>query len=144
MILKSLRLVKPVWNTITRYPLTRFNKNFFMDFSTTIDMEGLRCIRCRKIRIANICPHCYIAEVYDWLRTVNERLAETLFRMLPIKQGLDMNHTGLSWSRDALPISHTEMREISEGMCETCERYSDELIHADGRWICRDCELLER
>ena len=122
----------------------RFNNNFLANFSATIDMDGLSCLRCRKIRIANICPFCYLAEVYDWLHETMPALAENFFRMIPMRREMKVGPGVVSWSDGVVPISHTEFRETDEGICEACERYSDELIHVDGRWICKDCESLEQ
>ncbi|MCK4714001.1 MAG: hypothetical protein KAT35_00375 [Candidatus Aenigmarchaeota archaeon] len=121
-----------------------FNRVFFSNFFSATDMDGLRCLKCRRIRLANICPHCYVAEVYDWLSDKSTELSDTLLRMLPLKQGLEHTNTGVAWSRGLIPISRTETEETDEGTCEVCEKYSEELTHTDGRWVCRDCELLER
>ncbi len=126
-----------------REAFRQFNSGFLGSFSATIDMDGLRCLKCRKVRLANICPHCYISEVYDWLREMEPRLAETLFRMLPIKQGLEVTGNGLKWTSGPMPISRTKESLVDEGTCELCERYSDFLVNADGVWLCRDCEKLE-
>ncbi len=127
-----------------RKAFSRFNRDFFRNFSTTIDLDGLRCLRCRKIRLANICPFCYLAEVCDWLHGIAPTLAESLFRLLPTKRSFSMTEKGILWSDGVIPISDTGFAETDEGVCEACERYSDELIHIDGKWICRDCELLEK
>jgi hypothetical protein len=123
----------------------RFNESFLRSFSITIDLDGLRCIRCRKIRIANICTFCYIAEVYGWLREKNMKLAETIYRMLPLARDwkLDSNG-GCTWSNGLVPVTESELEQRDEGICELCERYSDELVLMDGMWICRGCESFER
>jgi hypothetical protein len=121
----------------------RFNSNLLGNFSATIDMDGLRCLRCRKVRLANICPFCYLAEVFDWLHGIKPALAERFFRFVPFRRDLRMGPEVVSWNDGIVPVSHTEPRETDEGTCESCERYSDELTNVDGRWICRDCESIE-
>jgi hypothetical protein len=121
----------------------RFNRDFSSSFSATIDMAGLTCLSCRKVRVANICPFCYLAEVCDWLHEIKPALAEVFFRSMPLKRSLRITGSGVAWKDGIVPISQTEPQELDEGTCEACERYSDELIHTDGRWLCRDCESLE-
>jgi hypothetical protein len=122
----------------------RFNKGFLRSFSSTISMEGLSCILCRRVRVANICPFCYMAEVYDWLRERNRGLAETIFRMLPLARDWTLDERGgVTTVGGAVPVSESELMQRDEGICEACECYSDELGHADGMWICRECESLE-
>ena len=84
-----------------------------------------------------------IAEVFDWLHGVNTALAENFFRFVPFKRELRMGPEVISWRDGIVPISNTDVPEVDEGTCEACERYSDELTHVDGKWICRDCGLLE-
>ncbi len=130
-----------------------FNRTFLRSFSSTIDLDGLRCLHCKEVKVANICPFCYVAEAYDWLRERNGKLAETLLRMLPLTKGwtlgsngecsLDSNG-GCAWSGGLVPVTESELEQRDEGVCESCERYSDNLAHINGRWICRECESLER
>ncbi len=120
-----------------------FSKTLSRNFSSVTDMDGLVCLRCRKTRTASICPHCFVAETYEWLRERNAELSETLFRMLPLKQGLEHTNTGVAWNSGLIPISSTRLQMSEEGICEMCEKYSDELVHVDGRWICKECESFE-
>lgn len=126
-----------------RSAFSRFDRDLLDNFSTSIDMDGLRCLRCRKVRLASICPFCYLAEVYDWLKDVKPALAESFLRFIPLRSVLRQGSHGMKWNDGIVPIGHTEMPELDEGICESCDRYTDELIHLDGRWICRDCESLE-
>ncbi len=151
---------EPIWSFICPHCLAReigrwlpsrareafgkFNENFFSNFSATIDVDGLRCLRCRKVRLANICLFCYLAEVYDWLCERERNLAEAFFRMMPHRRSFDVSSAVVSWKRSAIPISATGHRETDEGICEICERYSDSIAHDEGRWLCRDCEDLGR
>jgi hypothetical protein len=123
----------------------RFSRGLLSNFSSTIDMDGLRCLRCRRVRVANICPFCYLAEVYDWLRERGSTLAETIYRMLPLAGDWRLDRDGgCAWNSGPVPITESEIEQRDEGMCEACERYSDELLLFDGKWICRDCETIER
>jgi len=123
----------------------KFSDDFFRSFSTTIDMDGLMCLRCRKIRLANICPWCFLNEVYDWLREKDASLANTVAHALPL--GTDWKHhhdDTRHYNNIIVPITASENPLRDEGLCETCESYSQELVHYDGRWVCKDCESLER
>jgi hypothetical protein len=162
MAIQICQLCKdPIWSFICPHCLARdignwlpknlkgaykkFNKNFFGNFSFTIDLDGLRCIHCKKMRLANICTFCYLAEVYDWLRRNNRRLAENIFRMLPLASDWRLDKkAGVIWSSGLVPVSDTELELRDEGVCEACDRYSDELSNFDGRWICKECETLEK
>jgi hypothetical protein len=121
----------------------QFSSGLIRSFSKSIELDGLRCLHCRKIRLANICPFCYLGEVYDWLGERNPELASRFFRILPMRRSIQFKPSGLSWKDGVIPISATQDREVDEGMCETCEAHSDELVNNDGRWICRDCENIE-
>jgi hypothetical protein len=123
-----------------RGAFSKFNENFFGSFSATIDIDGLRCLRCRKVRLANICPFCYFMEAYDWLRERNLGLARDLLEMIPHNKGIRMDHSRMLLKSSSIPISFTEDAEADEGYCEICERYDERIVNSDGKWVCRDCD----
>lgn len=122
-----------------------FSREFVRNFSGNMDMDELSCIHCRKVRVASICPFCYLAEVYRWLGERGSRLAGTIFRMLPLDGdwAIDRN-SGIASVGELVPVSESETKQSDEGICECCEGYSEELALSDGRWICRECEPLEK
>lgn len=146
----------PIWSFICPHCLARdikkwlpyrlkeafrnFNESLLGSFSMTIDMDGLRCLKCRKIRLANLCPFCYMAEVHEWLRDKNAKLAATILNFIPAGNEWTLRRGGMTWKDGLVPITESEIARHEEGTCETCERYSDRLIHVDGRWVCRDCQ----
>lgn len=151
----------PIWSFICQRCLARdinkwlpknlkeafrgFNRDFSRSFSISLETQGLRCLRCKRIRLASVCPFCYIAEVYTWLSERNRKLAAILYRMLPIAGDWKLGkHGGCMWKDGLIPVSESESQPTDEGTCESCERYSDSLVMYDGRWICRDCESLEK
>jgi hypothetical protein len=127
-----------------RRAFSEFNRNFFSSFSNSIDLDGLRCLRCKKVRIATTCPFCYIAEAYEWLRERDIKLADTLSRMNPYSSVVSMTPSGIEWKDGIVPITFTEEKETGEGICEQCDEYHEVLTKSDGRWICNDCEDIER
>lgn len=141
-------LAKDIGNWLPRnlrVPFRGFSQNLIRNFSSSTDTDSLRCIKCKETKPANICPFCYVAEAYDWLRERNAKLAGALYRMLPLAGDwrLDGNG-GCAWNGGPVPVTESENVQKSEGICELCEGYSDRLVFVDGKWICRDCESLER
>lgn len=146
----------PIWSFICPHCLARdiskwlpskmkgafreFNESFLGSFSITIDLDGLRCLTCRKIRLANICPFCYMAEVHDWLRERNTRLASTILRFIPAGNDWELKRGGVVWKDGLVPITESGIERLEEGSCDACERHSDELVHVDGSLVCRDCK----
>jgi hypothetical protein len=118
---------------------SKFNEDFLASFSMTIDIDGLRCIHCRKIKLANICPFCYMAEVHEWLMHKNQKLANTILKGIPVTGDWFIKGGVCSWKDGGVPITETEMIRHEEGTCEACERFSEELLNVDGRLVCRDC-----
>jgi hypothetical protein len=121
-----------------------FHRNLTNSFSFSIEPSGLRCLRCRETRPSSICPFCYIAEVYSWLHGRSPELAMAIRKMLPLAHDWKMARAGVAWKDGIVPVSRSEPEELDDGVCEVCERYSDELRHADGKWVCKSCESLER
>ena len=118
----------------------KFNEDFLGSFSMTIDTDGLRCIHCRKIRLANICPFCYLVEVHEWLRHKNQRLANTILRGIPVSVNWVIKEDACSLKGSGIPITETELSRHEEGTCEACDRFSEELLAIDGRLVCKDCK----
>lgn len=122
-----------------------FSENFFKSFSSTTDMDGLRCLRCHKVRLSTICPFCFIAEAYDFLRERDLELAQTLLKSIPV-QG-DWKFDSMeekTWKGAIVPVTNTEIPTTEVGSCEMCDSFSNRLTNYEGRWICRECESFER
>ncbi len=98
------------------------------------------CIKCKGKTVATICPFCYIAETFQWLRDKNRNLASVLLNFIPMAKDWKVTETdGCVWEEGYIPITEMKYEDKRFGLCDECGEYSDELVIQDSEWVCRDC-----
>ena len=121
---------------------SRFNEMFLGYFHYPHDHEeNNHNLVCNGRGKGSICLYCYVNEVFQWLLNQNKTLARRFIRVFSF---------GLKVSRfrdiiKAKPQPITELIETDKefGICDECGEYSDELRHIDGRWVCKECGVME-
>ena len=85
-----------------------------------------------------VCIHCYIKEVYQWLKWKDRKIAE---RFLPV---FSFGYKKASFSEEPAFVELvTESEESEFGICDECGEYCDNLVYSGGEWLCEECEKYE-
>jgi hypothetical protein len=106
-----------------------FHKSFYSHFdSAHLVLNGaVYCVSCRSTKESPICPNCYTNEVYTWLEEKSPRLARKFIKMFSFGGPAE------------LPAEDESPAEEEFGICDECGEYTEELVLADGEWVCREC-----
>ena len=97
------------------------------------------CIKCKRKTVATICPFCYTAEIFNWLKERNNDLANILVKFLPLANDWKVADTGCLWKGGFRPITEMNLKKTQFGVCDDCGEYSEELVSDNKKWICEDC-----
>ncbi|MCK4497322.1 MAG: hypothetical protein KAU24_03945 [Candidatus Aenigmarchaeota archaeon] len=98
------------------------------------------CIKCKRKTVATICPFCYIAEAFQWLKNENLDLAMKLVKFLPLARDWEISETGgCVWKTGFRPVTEMSCERTQFGICDDCGEYSEELVLENRKWMCRDC-----
>ena len=117
-----------------------FHNGFLTHFSVNPEIAFENCLHCKSSSEASLCPFCYIVEAFHWLRPRDPKLAQALYNMLPLAKDwkvTDLN--GCVWREGYKPLGEINQGASEFGLCDECGEYSDQLVHANEEWICRDC-----
>jgi hypothetical protein len=114
----------------------KFHRNFVRYFQSGLLSDSdssLRCLNCKRVGVASVCPFCYVTEVVEWLRDVNMDMSARLARLLPFG----------ARQQKIEPITGLGRQKFDQGICELCETYSEMLVLRNGKWVCKECEEIE-
>lgn len=82
-----------------------------------------------------VCIHCYVKEVYEWLKGMDRPLAEQFLEVFSFgfsKESFE--------SDDIHQVDELFGRRRTEfGICDECGEYTDELEYVAGEWMCDEC-----
>jgi len=115
-----------------------FNKQFLGIFSHTPHADlGNHHIVCNSEFTSNICLHCYVNEVFQWLAGKNKAVANRFRRLFSF--GMDKKDFREVMLARPRPIMEMENMGEEFGICDECGEYTDELKLLNGRWVCQEC-----
>lgn len=120
----------------------RFNEMFLEYFHYPHDHEvNTHHLVCNARGKSSICLYCYINEVFQWLNIQNKRVAMKFIKLF----SFGFEKKGFRDITKANPQPITELTKEGEefGICDECGEYSDELRHIDGKWVCKECGVME-
>lgn len=117
----------------------KFSQNLKSLFESSTEKE--KCIICGKKTETIICPYCYTKEVFDFLSSKDENLAEKFIKTFNF-DFLKVGHSPETiLTKNLLPIIITEKEESSDiNICENCGNQSEDLREVNGSYICEVCE----
>ena len=84
--------------------------------------------------VQQICVHCYIKEVYEWVQWRDEELAKKFLSLFSFGYSTESFSNG-----DSGLETEFEEEESQTGICDDCGEYCDELRSAGGKWLCNGC-----
>lgn len=117
-----------------------FHSGLIHSFYNKMDVKFEYCVKCRALRDGSICPFCYMAEAYNWLRDTSQELAYRVYKFLPLAKDWKVTECdGCVWKSGFSPMGEREARSTHPGICDGCEEYSDSLVLAEGQWVCTEC-----
>lgn len=93
------------------------------------------CLNCGLLSEAPICPHCYTHEVYHWIKKQNRNLARNFSKIFFFYkfEGSELFKSSVP------PVSELTNAKESQGVCDTCGEYADNLMKKDPGWTCESC-----
>jgi len=113
-----------------------FHRKFISYFSSVFDAQE-KCLRCKNPEAAPVCMHCYITEVFVWMRDENPELVSNL---QPLFNYDFDKHEEFIGGIKAEPVTESENMQIADsGICDECGEYSEELTLVNGEWVCKEC-----
>jgi len=82
-----------------------------------------------------VCLHCYIKEVYHWLKAMDSNLGERFIETFSF--GFDRESFE---KNDIHQVEHVHGKiETEFGICDECGEYTDKLEYMTGEWLCNEC-----
>lgn len=81
-----------------------------------------------------ICIHCYVKEVYQWLKSLDARVADRFIGTFSFGYRKD----SFERESDFHPVEHREGGK-QFGICDECGEYHESLASLSGEWVCEDC-----
>lgn len=87
-----------------------------------------------------ICPYCYIKEVFNFLYSKDEKLAENFIKLFNF-DFLKVGHNSeITITKNFNPtIISEEKEDFDMNICENCENQSDYLKKVNGSYLCEVC-----
>ena len=84
-----------------------------------------------------VCMHCYVKEVYQWLKEVDTKLANQFIMVF------SFGYSKESFEKDDMfcPPDESPEEEQGFGLCDECGEYGESLEYMTGEWICKDCSF---
>jgi hypothetical protein len=116
----------------------KFHKQFSGYFHSNLDTTFNWCLSCKGLKESAICPYCYTNEVIYWLRARNPDMATKFAQLFPFDFE-KIGHKSLL-KTESLPVGEEASDKKQLGICDVCGEYSDELICAEGEWVCDGCK----
>jgi hypothetical protein len=82
-----------------------------------------------------ICVHCYVKEVYQWLKRRSPPLAEKFISVFYF------GYKKQSFNEEDRPepVHQIQAKERDFGICDECGEYSETLNCDNGEWVCEGC-----
>lgn len=108
-------------------PMRKGFGGFHRAFSLTLSSgpmqnDAVACLNCRSTQESPICPECYAEEVSSWLEERSPAVAKKFLK---------------TFSFDTRESETVE--EEGFGICDECGDYGEDLVFADGEWMCHEC-----
>lgn len=117
----------------------KFHSGFVQHFRSLPDSGLGYCIRCKSLRPASICPHCYLVEASHWLRMTSSRAADVLLHILPLEIECTFTEcSGCEWKTSYEPVSADRDEQADENLCDRCGDYGI-IRTVNGEWVCEEC-----
>ena len=114
---------------------TKFHEYLKNHFNTTIPDNYEPCIDCGKFNESPLCPYCYTHEVYHWINPQNPDMARNfskIFFFYPF-EGTEQIKI------DSSPITETKNLMQADGLCDSCNEYSETLAKSREGLSCEGC-----
>lgn len=96
------------------------------------------CTVCNQTSQLPVCSYCYVREVYHHLRRFSQSVADEL----TLTFDFDFQNTGyhgeLKTETKGAPVGE-QSGEMEIGICDECENYSNSLVYANGKAVCKSC-----
>jgi hypothetical protein len=112
-----------------------FHQNIIRHFGHELHKEP--CINCKQESNVSVCPYCYSNEVFYWLLKTDPIAAKRIMRMLPIFK----HHYPREFINMDFVDAITEVKNMkpTEGICDRCGEFSENLKETDDGWVCEEC-----
>lgn len=113
-----------------------FHRNLSFHFNSRTS-RFMPCLKCGLSDAPHICIYCYLNEVFNWFKDNG--------LMKRLKRNLSFDFEGIRKSlknHSALPITETENHRETDGICDECGEYSENLIMINSEWVCEGCRNL--
>jgi len=101
---------------------------------------GMRhCIKCGLSDAPSLCIVCYLKEFLSWSKWVNPQIRKEIKNKMRFRLSQKVEKRGF------VPLTSLEDNMAIDGICESCECYSDRLHQVEGMWLCEECmEFVKR
>lgn len=103
------------------------------------DQNFIKCIKCKNIIDAVICPYCYEKEIFWLIFSKDAKLAKKFAKLFNF-DFLGTGYLPTIKTRNLEPIILID-KKLNPDMnfCESCGQASDNLKEENGSWLCETC-----